>query len=51
MAAGIDESFDGMILIGYHASTHNAEGVRAHTFSSAKLTEVSINGIPVRILG
>ena len=47
MAAGIDESFDGVMLIGYHASTHNPAGVRAHTFSSAKLTKVSINNIPV----
>jgi len=47
MVAGIDESFDGVILIGYHASTHNPEGVRAHTFSSAKLIKVSINDISV----
>ena len=47
MVAGIDESFDGVMLIGYHASTHNPEGVRAHTFSSAKLTKVSINDIAV----
>jgi D-amino peptidase len=47
MVAGIDESFDGVMLIGYHASTHNPEGVRAHTFSSAKLTKVSVNDISV----
>jgi D-amino peptidase len=47
MVAGIDESFDGVMLIGYHASTHNTAGVRAHTFSSAKLTKVSVNDIPV----
>ena len=47
MVAGIDESFDGVILIGYHSSTNNKEGVRAHTFSSARLTNVSINGTPV----
>lgn len=47
MVAGIDESFDGVMLIGYHASTHNTEGVRAHTFSSAKLTKVAVNDIPV----
>lgn len=43
MVAGIDASFDGVILIGYHASTHNMKGVRAHTFSSARLTDVRIN--------
>lgn len=44
MMGGIDESFDGVILIGYHSSTSNKQGVRAHTFSSAKLTDVKING-------
>lgn len=47
MVSGIDESFDGVMLIGYHSSTTNMEGVRAHTFSSAKLTKVSINEKPV----
>ncbi len=47
MVGGIDNSFDGVILIGYHSSTHNMEGVRAHTFSSAKLTKVKVNDIPV----
>lgn len=47
MVSGIDESFDGVMLIGYHSSTTNMEGVRAHTFSSAKLTNVSINEKPV----
>ena len=44
MMAGIDESVDAVIMIGYHASTSNLNGVRAHTFSSAKLTDVKING-------
>lgn len=43
MVGGIDDSFDGVMLIGYHSSTTNLEGVRAHTFSSAKLTRVSVN--------
>ena len=43
MVGGIDNSFDGVMLIGYHSSTSNMQGVRAHTFSSAKLTNVSIN--------
>lgn len=47
MIAGIDESFDGVMLIGYHSSTHNLKGVRAHTFSSARLTKVAINDTPV----
>lgn len=47
MMAGIDETFDGAIFIGYHASTDNSEGVRAHTMSSARLTSVKLNGAPV----
>lgn len=46
MMAGIDESFDAAIFIGYHASTDNAHGVRAHTFSSGRLTHVAVNGRP-----
>jgi D-amino peptidase len=45
MMEGIDESFDAAFLIGYHASTTNMRGVRAHTFSSASLTAVRLNGI------
>jgi len=44
MMAGIDQSFDAAIFIGYHASTDNLRGVRAHTFSSARLTHVAVNG-------
>jgi len=45
MMEGIDESFDAAIFIGYHASTSNTEGVRAHTISSANLTKVTLNGV------
>ena len=45
MMEGIDASFDGAIYIGYHSSTTNTEGVRAHTMSSANLTAVKLNGI------
>jgi D-amino peptidase len=44
MMAGIDESFDAAIFIGYHASTSSPRGVRAHTNSSATLTRVALNG-------
>ena len=44
MMAGLDSSFDAAVFIGYHASTTNTRGVRAHTFSSANLTRVSLNG-------
>lgn len=45
MMAGIDDTFDGVIFIGYHASTANTRGVRAHTMSSANITGVRLNGI------
>jgi len=45
MMQGIDETFDGALFIGYHASTTNPEGVRAHTMSSANLAAVRLNGI------
>lgn len=45
MMQGIDASFDAAIFIGYHASTTNTQGVRAHTISSANLTAIRLNGI------
>jgi D-amino peptidase len=47
MMEGIDESFDAALFIGYHASTTNPRGVRAHTMSSGTLTGVKLNGVPV----
>ena len=45
MMEGIDETFDGVIFIGYHTSTTNMNGVRAHTMSSANITALHLNGI------
>jgi len=45
MMEGIDESFDAAIFLGYHASTTNTQGVRAHTISSSNLTAVRLNGV------
>lgn len=47
MMQGIDETFDGAVFIGYHSSTSNERGVRAHTMSSANITDVKLNGISV----
>jgi D-amino peptidase len=47
MMAGLDSSFDAALYVGYHASTTNPHGVRAHTFSSAHLARVSLNGSAV----
>ena len=45
MMEGIDETFDGVIFLGYHASTNNTRGVRAHTMSSASITSLRLNGM------
>ena len=45
MMQGIDETFDGVIFLGYHTSTTNPQGVRAHTMSSATLADVRLNGV------
>jgi D-amino peptidase len=45
MMGGIDGTFDGVIFLGYHSSTGNTRGVRAHTMSSANITSVRLNGI------
>jgi D-amino peptidase len=47
MVAGVEDKVDALIYIGYHAGTNNTSGVRAHTFSSANLTRVALNGTNV----
>ncbi len=44
MMQGIDSTFAAAIFIGYHASTANPAGVRAHTFSSANYAGFRANG-------
>lgn len=44
MMAGLDSSFAAAVFIGYHASTTNPRGVRAHTVSSAHFARVALNG-------
>lgn len=44
MMQGIDSSFDGVLLVGYHASEWNVDAVRSHTISSAKLLGIKLNG-------
>ena len=51
MMQGIDSSFAGAIFIGYHAGTTNTEGVRAHTISSARLTDVKLNNLSMSEAG
>jgi D-amino peptidase len=47
MMAGLDSSFAAALFVGYHASTSNPSGVRAHTISSAHFTRLALNGTPV----
>lgn len=47
MMQGIDETFAAAVFIGYHASEMTPDAVRGHTFSSAKLLGVSLNGTEV----
>ena len=47
MMAGLDSSFSAALFVGYHASTTNPNGVRAHTISSAHFTRVALNGTAV----
>jgi D-amino peptidase len=51
MMEGIDDTFDCVLFIGYHTSTSNPAGVRAHTFSSATLTDVRLNSTSVSEAG
>lgn len=44
MMEGIDASFGAAVFIGYHASEMTVDAVRGHTFSSAKLLGVTLNG-------
>jgi D-amino peptidase len=47
MMHGIDSTFHAVVMIGYHSATSNLDGVRAHTFSSARYTAVRINDIDI----
>lgn len=47
MMQGIDGTFAAAVFIGYHASEMTPDSVRGHTFSSATLLGVSLNGTEV----
>jgi D-amino peptidase len=47
MTQGIgDGRFDGAAFIGYHAGAGHPTGVIAHTYSSATVLELRVNGVP-----
>lgn len=44
MMQGIDQTFDAVLFIGYHAGEWSVDAVRTHTMSSAKLLGIKLNG-------
>jgi D-amino peptidase len=44
MVANLDASYDGLLLLGYHAKAGTVDGLLNHTFHD-KLWDVSINGV------
>ena len=46
MVQGIDETFDALVLIGYHSMAGTENGVLAHTMSGC-VKRLSLNGQPV----
>ncbi len=51
MMEGIDESFDGVFFIGYHAKRGTRLGFMEHSFSSSIVSDITINGEPVGEIG
>ncbi len=45
MMEGIDESFDVVIFIGYHAKAGISDATLDHTMSSLKVNDMSVNGV------
>lgn len=45
MMEGIDQSFDAVIFIGYHAKAGTENSPLAHTMSSSRIEDLSINGV------
>jgi D-amino peptidase len=47
MMQGVDDTYAAVLFVGYHSSTTNPQGVRAHTMSSANLADLRLNGVSV----
>ena len=48
---GLDGTFDGVILLGYHSMAGTPDGLLAHTMSSAVWKRFSVNGITLGEIG
>ena len=51
MVHGLDESFDGLILLGYHAKFGTQNAILDHTFSPSMIRDLKVNGRSVGELG
>ena len=47
MMQGIDETFDAVVFVGYHAGEGRADAILAHTESASTILEVKLNGVAV----
>ncbi len=47
MMQGIDETFNAVVFLGYHASEGQMNAILSHTEDDEKILEVKLNGIPV----
>jgi len=45
MMQGIDETYDAIFLIGYHARAGSEDGVLDHTYSSGSVFSIKVNGM------
>ncbi len=48
---GLDEGFDGLVLLGYHAKAGTLHAVLEHTMSSASWCRLSVNGREIGEIG
>ncbi|MDG0810116.1 M55 family metallopeptidase [Cohnella rhizosphaerae] len=48
---GLDETFAGALLIGYHAMAGTRDAILEHTFSYADILELALNGEPIGEIG
>lgn len=47
MAAGIDATFDAVVLVGYHGAEGQADSILSHTEDDTKYADVKLNGVSV----
>jgi D-amino peptidase len=51
MVHGLDESFDGLILLGYHAKFGTQKAILDHTFDPLTIHDLRVNGVSMGELG